>query len=147
MIMQKTYLLSHFFPVKPRIYAIYTSLCVYAKYNFWKKALQAYLFYDKIIFTVCSQGFYCENNVGVWLSLVKRSSGGREIASSNLVTPILKKMRHVSKAHAAFFYIFLTNIMICFLYLKKHHISHTVVFYAVTISIPVTFPNFFRSSI
>ena len=26
---------------------------------------------------------------GVWLSLVKRSSGGREIASSNLVTPTM----------------------------------------------------------
>lgn len=41
--------------------------------------------------------FFRSQNNGVWLSLVKRSSGGREIAGSNPVTPIKKKKVPVTR--------------------------------------------------
>lgn len=71
--------------------------------------------------------------MSVWLSLVKRSSGGRDRKFKSCHSDT-QKNAHVSQANMPhFFYIFLINIMNCFLYLKKHHISHTAVFYAVTI--------------
>ena len=65
---------------------------------------------------------------GVWLSLVKRSSGGREIASSNLVTPILKKMRHCFQSTCRIFlYIFNQYYELFFIPEKASYFSYSCI--------------------